>query len=80
MMDKSFIPSIIVLLLINITDSITNSVVAPTLIFYVLDMGGTKDSYGLIMSASYLSGMLMMSFYGAWVDGNGNRYVIDSAV
>lgn len=53
---------------------------APTLIFYVLDMGGTKDSYGLIMSASYLSGMLMMSFYGAWVDGNGNRYVIDSAV
>ena len=73
MMDKSIIPSVIVLVLINITDSITNSVVAPTLIFYVLDMGGTKESYGLIMSASYLSGMLMMSFYGAWVDGNGNR-------
>ena len=74
-MDKSIIISITVLVLINITDAITNSVIAPTLIFYVRDMGGTKEQYGLIMSASYLAGIVTMSFYGAWVDANGNKYV-----
>ena len=74
MLDRSLIPSIVVLVLINVTDSITNSVVGPSLVFYVSDVGGTKEQYGMIMSASYLSGMLMMSFYGAWVDSNGNQY------
>ena len=74
-MDKSIIISVTVLVLINITDAITNSVIAPTLIFYVRDMGGTKEQYGLIMSASYLAGIVTMSFYGAWVDANGNKYV-----
>ena len=73
-MEKSLIISIIVLVMINITDSITNSVVGPSLIFYVKDMGGSKEQYGMIMSAAYLSGFIMMSFYGAWVDSNGNKY------
>jgi MFS family permease len=73
-MDKSLLGSVALLMMINIVDSITNSIVGPSLIFYVTEMGGSKEQYGMIMSASYLSGILMMSFYGAWVDSNGNRY------
>mmetsp|Transcript_28217 Transcript_28217/g.48704 ORF Transcript_28217/g.48704 Transcript_28217/m.48704 type:complete len:381 (+) Transcript_28217:54-1196(+) len=73
-MEKSLIISITVLVMINVIDSISNSVVGPSLIFYVTEMGGTQEQYGLIMSASFLSGMVMMTFYGAWVDSNGNKY------
>jgi MFS family permease len=73
-MEKSMIASIVMLLMINITDSVTNSVVGPSLIFYVTEMGGSKEEYGTIMSSTFLSGILMTSLYGAWVDRNGNRY------
>ncbi|KAL3787443.1 hypothetical protein ACHAW5_008981 [Stephanodiscus triporus] len=73
-MEISMMISVALLLMINVTDSITTSIVGPSLIFYVTEMGGTKEQYGMIMSSSYLSGILFMSFYGAWVDGNGNKY------
>mmetsp|Transcript_39941 Transcript_39941/g.71986 ORF Transcript_39941/g.71986 Transcript_39941/m.71986 type:complete len:537 (-) Transcript_39941:90-1700(-) len=73
-MEKSLIISITVLVMINVIDSISNSVVGPSLIFYVTEMGGTQEQYGLIMSAAFVSSMVMMTFYGAWVDSNGNKY------
>ena len=73
-MEKSIIASIVLLLMINITNSITSSVVGPSLIFYVTKMGGSKEEYGTIMSSTFLRGILMTSFYGAWVDRNGGRY------
>lgn len=72
-MERSLVLSIVILALINIFDSVSNSVVGPSLIFYVTEMGGTKEQYGLIMSISFLVGMVMMPVYGAWVDSNGNR-------
>jgi MFS family permease len=71
---KSIVISVALLLMINVIDSLTNSIVGPSLIFYVTEMGGTKEQYGMIMSSSYLSGIMFMSFYGLWVDGNGNKY------
>ena len=73
-MEKSIIASVVLLLMINITDSVTSSVVGPSLIFYVTKMGGSKEEYGTIMSSTFLRGILMTSFYGAWVDRNGGRY------
>ncbi len=73
-MEKSMIAFIVLLLMINITDSITNSAVDPSLIFYITEIGGSKEEYGTIMVSTFLSGILMTSFYGAWVDRNGGRY------
>ena len=47
--------SIIVLMTINVVDSITSAAVAPTLTFYVSELGGTKDQYGLILSIGSLA-------------------------
>ncbi|OEU23465.1 MFS general substrate transporter, partial [Fragilariopsis cylindrus CCMP1102] len=65
---------LIVLIMINVTDSISNSIIGPSLIFYVVEMGGTKSQYGMIMSSSFLSGIIMMGVYGKWIDSNGNKY------
>ena len=73
-MEKSLIISLIVLIMINVTDSISNSIIGPSLIFYVVEMGGTKSQYGMIMSSSFLSGIIMMGVYGKWIDSNGNKY------
>mmetsp|Transcript_18115 Transcript_18115/g.30727 ORF Transcript_18115/g.30727 Transcript_18115/m.30727 type:complete len:542 (+) Transcript_18115:58-1683(+) len=73
-MEKGLIISVFILTLINITDSLTNSVVTPSLVFYVTEVGGTMEQYGLISSIPFFSMMLMMSFYGVWVDSNGNKY------
>jgi len=59
---------------INITDAVVGSVLSPTLIFYVYQLGGTIDQYGIILSADSLSSLFMMSVYGLWVDRNGNKY------
>ena len=72
-MEKSMIASIVLLLMINITDSVTNSAVDPSLIFCITEIGGSKEEYGTIMSSTFLSGILMTSFYGAWVDRNCGR-------
>lgn len=37
-------------------------------------MGGTLDQYGLMSSISSFSVFIMVSFYGKWVDSNGNKY------
>ena len=73
-MERSLFISIVVLVVINVTDSITGSVIGPTLTFYVSEIGGTTEQYGMIMSAEMLSSFFMMSFYGRWVDSNGNKY------
>jgi MFS family permease len=53
---------------------LVKSVVTPSLVFYVTEVGGTVKQYGLISSVPFFSMMLMMSFYGVWVDSNGNKY------
>ena len=73
-MERRLVLSIAILALINIFDSVANSVVGPSLIFYVTEMGGSKEQYGLIMSISFLIGMVMMPVYGGWVDSNGSAY------
>jgi len=64
----------IILAIINVVDSITAAAVTPTLSFYVTELGGSKEQYGLVMSAGSLAALFMMSVYGMWVDSNGNKY------
>ena len=50
-MDGKVVRTLIVLSLIGLIDAISYMAVAPSLIFYVQELGGTKEQYGLIMSA-----------------------------
>lgn len=55
-MDKKVLKTLAVLALIGLIDAISYMAVAPSLIFYVNQLGGTKEQYGLIMSAfSFMS-------------------------
>eukprot|EP00534_Pseudo-nitzschia_fraudulenta_P000844 CAMPEP_0201128538 /NCGR_PEP_ID=MMETSP0850-20130426/34016_1 /ASSEMBLY_ACC=CAM_ASM_000622 /TAXON_ID=183588 /ORGANISM="Pseudo-nitzschia fraudulenta, Strain WWA7" /LENGTH=520 /DNA_ID=CAMNT_0047397757 /DNA_START=116 /DNA_END=1678 /DNA_ORIENTATION=+ len=55
-------------------DSIMGAVVGPTLIFYVTELGGSKEDYGRMLSVVSLSSMIMIPVYGNWVDSNGSKY------
>ena len=44
------VQSMFVLATINFIDAISYMAVAPSLIFYVLNLGGTMSQYGLLMS------------------------------
>ena len=63
-----------VMVTINITHSVTNSVISPTLTFYIDKLGGTLEQYRMVMSADLLAMIFMVSIYGRWVDTNGNQY------
>jgi MFS family permease len=43
--------TLVVLAMIGLIDAISYMAVAPSLIFYVNELGGSKEQYGLIMSA-----------------------------
>lgn len=73
-MDRSKLISVIVLISINVFDAVMNAVIGPTLIFYIEEMGGTQDDYGLSLSALFLAIAVMTSVYGVWIDNNGNKY------
>lgn len=73
-MERHVIASIIVLICINVLDSVMGAIVGPSLIFYVNEIGGSKSDYGLMISIVSLSSMFMIPVYGNWVDSNGNKY------
>lgn len=51
-----------------------SAIVGPTLIFYVVDLGGSKNEYGMMISIVSLASILMIPVYGKWVDSNGSKY------
>jgi MFS family permease len=63
-----------VLLLINFVDAVTYMAVAPSLIFYVFQVGGNKEQYGLMMSIFSFACFLGKPVYGYWVDMGGNKF------
>jgi len=68
--------SMFVLAVIGLIDSISYMAVSPSLIFYVLELGGTKEQYGLIMSIFSFASFSAKPVYGAWVDKGGNKFRI----
>ena len=69
---------VIALTVVGIVDAISYMLVTPSLVFYVLQNGGTKDQYGLIMSAFSFSSFCMKPIVGWWSDHQGFRapYVV----
>jgi len=68
--------SLLVLMCINMMDSIMGAIVGPTLIFYVTELGGGKIEYGVMNSVFSVGSLFMISVYGTWVDTNGNKFVV----
>mmetsp|Transcript_7816 Transcript_7816/g.19398 ORF Transcript_7816/g.19398 Transcript_7816/m.19398 type:complete len:616 (-) Transcript_7816:86-1933(-) len=64
---------LIALTIIGVVDAISYMLVTPSLIFYVLRCGGTRDQYGTIMSAFSFSSFLTKPLIGWWSDRNGFR-------
>lgn len=62
---------LIALALSGVVDAISYMVVTPSLVFYVLENGGTKESYGLIMSAFSFASFCTKPVLGMWSDVSG---------
>jgi len=75
-MERHTLASIIVLICINVMDSVMGAIVGPSLIFYVNDLGGSKNEYGMMLSIVFLASIIMIPVYGSWVDYNGNKYIV----
>mmetsp|Transcript_30559 Transcript_30559/g.50462 ORF Transcript_30559/g.50462 Transcript_30559/m.50462 type:complete len:500 (-) Transcript_30559:258-1757(-) len=69
---------LIALALVGVVDSVSYMVVAPSIVFYVLENGGTKEQYGIILSAFSFASFLAKPFVGYWADKSGFRtpYII----
>jgi MFS family permease len=75
-LERSVMCSLAILSLIGLIDAISYMAVSPSLIFYVNDLGGTKEQYGLIMSTFSFASFCFKPIYGQWVDWSGNRYIV----
>lgn len=73
-MERKVLISLILLVSINVMDSLIGCVVGPTLIFYLRSIGGDNDDYGRIQSLGALAALIMSPVYGKWVDSNGSKY------
>ena len=49
-------------------------VVAPSLIFYIQQSGGTKEDYGLILSVFSFASFCAKPLLGTWTDATGNTF------
>lgn len=68
-MDKLVVP----LAIVGMADAISYMIVAPSIIFYVLENGGTKDQYGIILSAFSFASFCTKPVLGSWADSHGFR-------
>lgn len=61
--------------IINALGSVTNIVLGPSLVFYVLENGGTKEDYGVVLGAYSLASFAAKPFIGLFSDRVGFRIV-----
>mmetsp|Transcript_24833 Transcript_24833/g.38274 ORF Transcript_24833/g.38274 Transcript_24833/m.38274 type:complete len:116 (+) Transcript_24833:54-401(+) len=64
---------VIVLALVGIVDAISYMVVSPSIVFYVLANGGTKEQYGIILSSFSFASFCAKPIVGFWSDRKGFR-------
>ena len=64
---------LIALALVGIVDAVSYMVVTPSIIFYVLEQGGSRAQYGLVMSAFSFASFCTKPFIGHWSDSHGFR-------
>lgn len=59
---------------VGLVDAISYMVVAPSLIFYVEQVGGSLGQYGFILSAFSFASFCAKPVLGTWADVSGNKF------
>lgn len=72
--EKPVFLSLVAWMLYILLENVIGTVVGPSLVFYIESVGGTNQDYGVATSAVCLGMTLLMTFFGKWVDSNGNKY------
>lgn len=72
-MAVKFERKLLALTVVGLVDAVSYMLVAPSLVFYVQQNGGTTDQYGLIMSAFSFSSFCNKPVLGWWSDRRGFR-------
>lgn len=62
------------IMLMSFLDMVGYMAIMPSLIFYLRELGGTDEQYGLVLALPSLFAFVMMPVYGSWVDASGNKY------
>jgi ceroid-lipofuscinosis MFS transporter 7 len=57
--------------LVGLVDAISYMIVAPSIVFYVRQLGGTLGQYGVIISAFSFASFLFKPVLGYWTDKAG---------
>ncbi len=73
-MERAILKSLVALLLFSVLENVISTVVGPTLIFYIVAVGGSNEDYGLTTSSVCVGAALMTFYFGKWIDSNGNKY------
>jgi len=61
------------LAIVGLADSLSYLIVGPSIIFYILGIGGTQEQYGLVLSSFSFASFLTKPFLGGWTDNHGFR-------
>lgn len=59
--------------IVGLADAISYMIVAPSIIFYVLEKGGNNSQYGIILSSFSFASFCTKPFLGGWTDNHGFR-------
>ena len=59
--------------IVGLVDAISYMIVAPSIIFYVLEKGGNNAQYGIILSSFSFASFCTKPFLGGWTDNHGFR-------
>ena len=59
---------------VGFVDAISFMIVTPSLVFYVLSFGGTKEQYGIILSVFSFASFLFKPVLGYWCDTMGTKF------
>jgi ceroid-lipofuscinosis MFS transporter 7 len=64
---------LLALSLVGLVDAVSYMLVAPSIVFYVLELGGTYEQYGFILSSFSFASFCAKPFLGTWSDRFGFR-------
>jgi MFS transporter, ceroid-lipofuscinosis neuronal protein 7 len=65
---KDYVRPLVPQMMIGFIDAVSFMVVAPSLVFYVLQLGGTKESYGIILASFSFSSFTFKPLLAYWSD------------
>mmetsp|Transcript_18492 Transcript_18492/g.23812 ORF Transcript_18492/g.23812 Transcript_18492/m.23812 type:complete len:567 (+) Transcript_18492:189-1889(+) len=61
-------------ILIGLVDAMSYMVVSPSIVFYILESGGTYEQYGIILSVFSFASFVFKPVLGYWCDASGGTY------